>query len=108
MSEGDGNTKYFHASVKANRGRKSLDKLVDENRCVQRAEALKGEVAAAYFTKLFTSSNPDNFQEIIHDFQPKVSEEMNQQLIRQVTKEEIKDSVFSVKASKTLGVDGMT
>lgn len=31
LQEGDNNTKFFHASVKANRTRMRIDKLMDEN-----------------------------------------------------------------------------
>lgn len=92
---------YFYASVKADRAKKTLEKLVDENGVEHRAEASKADMAAKYFNLLFaSSSNHDSFQNIFSDFQPKVSDYMNQQLVREVTKEEIKEAVFLVKVSK--------
>lgn len=73
LLDGDGNTKYFHGSVQMERGRKQLDKLIDENGKIQRSEASKGEVASNYFTKLFKSSYPPSFQEFFQDFQPRVT-----------------------------------
>lgn len=108
LKEGDGNTKYFHASVKANRAKKTLDKLMDENGKEQRADALKGEVASAYFNKLFTSSNLVSFQKKFHDFQPRISEQMNKELIRRITPYKIKDVIFSINPSRAPGADGMT
>lgn len=49
MNSGDKNTKYFHASVKADRSRNSLDKLVDDQGISHRSEASIGDVAVSYF-----------------------------------------------------------
>lgn len=51
--------------------------LLDEQGCEKKAEASKGEVASSYFTKLFTSSNLNEFLHLFHDFKPKVTDEMN-------------------------------
>lgn len=53
LKDGDLNTKFFHASVKANRSRKRIEVLKDVNRNSQRSEASKGEVVTAYFSNLW-------------------------------------------------------
>lgn len=55
MISGDKNTKYFHASVKAERSRNGLDSLLDEDGILNRSEASKRDVSCRYFQKLFTS-----------------------------------------------------
>ncbi|XP_024011347.1 uncharacterized protein LOC112086606 [Eutrema salsugineum] len=105
---GDPNTSFFHTSVKSSRARNVLDKLTDENGIVQRSEAAKGDVAASYFRNLFRSSHPSNFQEIFSGFELKITESMNDQLIKKVTKEEVKQAVFSIKPSSPPRADGMT
>lgn len=94
--------------MKENRARRNLEIFIDENGCEQRAEAFKGDVTSKYFNKLFNFTSLDNFQELFHDPMPKVTDEMNQVLIEPVTKEEIRDAIFSIKASKAPGVNGMT
>ncbi|XP_019101891.1 PREDICTED: uncharacterized protein LOC109133329 [Camelina sativa] len=108
LLDGDKNTKYFHAFVKANRSKNGISKLVDVNGNVQRSEASKGEVANSYFKSLFTSSNPGNFQSLFSDLPPRVSTLMNDGLTKLVSKEEIKEAVFSIKPSSAPGSDGMT
>jgi hypothetical protein len=108
MNEGDKNSQFFHNSVKARRGKQRIDYLLDVNGNKQKGEASKGAVAEAYFRDLFTSSNPGNFQEIFHDFQPRISSSMNEILTKEVTSEEIKEAVFSIRPSSAPGADGFT
>ncbi|KAL1214128.1 hypothetical protein V5N11_005687 [Cardamine amara subsp. amara] len=102
------NTKFFHASVKVNRGKKMIEKLKDINGNMQRSEASKGEVAVAYFNDLFTCSNPDNFQSLFEDFLPRVNNHTNTELSKIVSKEEIYEAVFSIRTSSAPGADGFT
>lgn len=61
---------------------------------MQRAEASKGEIAINYFQDLFKSSNPTNFQDIFQGFLPRVTDEMNEMLIKDVSNEEVKEAIF--------------
>lgn len=108
VDEGDQNSKFFHDSAKSNRNNKRIDKLLDVNGNLQRSKASKGEVAVVYFTDLYKSSNPDDFHQLFQVFQAKVTNSMNEILIQPVSKEEVKEAVFSTKPSSAPGSDGMT
>lgn len=82
--------------------------MLDVNGNAQKSEASKGEVAIAYFKDLFKSASTQQFQDLFHGFQPKVSNEMNELLIKPVTIDEVKIAVFSIKPSSAPGADGMT
>ena len=105
---GDGNTKVFHAAVKAARAKNEVVKLIDLNGVAHRSEASKAQVAINYFQDLFKSSNSEDYSEILRGFPSKISERMNHCLIKKVTPEEVKNAVFSIKAGSAPGVDGMT
>lgn len=104
LDEGDKNTKFFHASVKATRKRKRIEKLQDVNGNFQFGKASKGEIATRYLCDLFKSTNPSNFQDIFHDFTPRVSESMNNSLVKEISDEEIKDVVFAIKPASAPGL----
>lgn len=74
----------------------------------QWSEAAKAQVAVDYFEQLFKSSNPPSFQPLFCDMAPRVTEDMNRLLTKEVLAEEIKDAAFSSKASSAPGPDGMT
>lgn len=108
LRSGNRNSKFFHGFVKSNRARKRIEVLRDENGVLQKSDAAKGEVATAYFEKLFKSSNPVSFQEWFSGFSPKVTEEMNEALIGKVSAQEIREAIFSIKAASAPGADGMS
>lgn len=105
---GDKNSRYFHVNVKSRRARKSLDKLMDGKGDFYKTEVAKRQIAVDYFSELFKSSNPCSFVNFFQGFQPKVSNQMNVEITKMVTKEEVRDTVFSVKAGSALGPDGMS
>ncbi|KAL1225412.1 putative mitochondrial protein [Cardamine amara subsp. amara] len=108
LKSGDKNTKFFHASVKAARGKKRIEKLHDKNGIAQSAEASKGAIAKEYFKDLFKSTNPEDFRSLFYDFNPRLSESVNLELLKEVTKEEVKDAVFAIKPSSAPGPDGFS
>lgn len=105
---GDRNSKFFHNSVKANRSRNYLIKLNDKNGIAQWSDAVKAEVAIEYFTGLFSSSNPPSYESVFQSMIPKVTPSMNKSLVDPITKEEVRDAVFSIEAESAPGPDGMT
>lgn len=80
---------------------------MDVNGNLQRSETSKGEVASPYFKELFKSTQHDDFQELFQGFQQRVTQSMNDSLIRLVRKEEVKESVSAIKPSSAPGSDGM-
>lgn len=105
---GDKNSKFFHASVKGSRTMNGLEKLIDSNGVTQRSEASKGEVVMQYFRNLFSSSLSIFPQNLFSDFAPRVSQNINESLITEVTQEEVKADVFSIKPHSAPGAHGMT
>lgn len=104
---GDNNTSFFHASVKSTRQKNQLSKLTDEEGRVVSSNEQMGKVATLYFDKLFVSTEPANLDRFFQGFESKITEEMNQKLIRDATEKEVRESVFAIKASSAPGNDGL-
>ena len=105
---GDNNTGFFHASVKATRQRNQITKLVDDEGREFSTIGLMGKVATDYFEKLFKSSEGESLNGYFDGFEARVTDAMNQRLIREVTNAEIRDAVFAIKSSSSPGCDGMS
>ena len=100
-------TSFFHASVKASRQRNQLTKLIDDEGVVVSSNYQMGKVATEYFEKLFKSNGVSETNGFFTGFEPKVTEQMNLKLIKEVTEEEFRDAVFAIKPSSAPGCDGM-
>lgn len=105
---GDRNSKFFHLSVKANRSGTHLLRLKDKNGIDQWSDPAKAEVAIEYFNDLFKSSNPPSYEPVFQSMLPKVTSSMNKVLTSKITKEEVREAIFSIKAESAPGPDGMT
>ena len=108
MAGGDKNSKFFQASVKANRVKNSLSFLVDENGFEQTLNREKGKIAKQFFENLFTSSYPANMDSVLEGFPNRVTQDMNYVLTQEVTEQEIYNVVFSINAESASGPDGFT
>ena len=86
----------------------TITKLMDEMGDWRKSTIRVAEIAVSYFEKLYTTSQPDRIQEVIDAIDPKVSNEMNQNLIKQFTKEEVKASLKQMHPTKSPDLDGMS
>lgn len=65
-------------------------------------------MAIDYFSSLFSSSNPPSYEPVLQSMIPKVTPLMNKCLTANITREEIREAVFSIKPESAPGPDGMT
>lgn len=84
--------------MKANRVSNSLRFLVDENGSKQTLSREKGKIAVNFFEDLFTSSYPTSMDSVLDVFTKRVTEDMNQNLTKKVTEQEVYNAVFSINA----------
>ena len=110
VHEGDRNTKFFHAVTKARKARNKILSIEDKDGVITRGEADIAMVAVDYFQDLYrTSSPPDTLQEeVFQDFPKRVTHEVNTDLTRRVSIEEIKEAVFSIGPHRAPGPDGFS
>ena len=110
LRSGDRNTRYFHAVTKGRRIKNTINSLQDEHGVIYRGHTEISRVAIKYFQDLYTSegTDPDKYASVFQNFQQKVTPEMNQDLTRMVTEEEVYKAVMDIGAHRAPGPDGFS
>lgn len=110
LNVGDRNTRYFHNSAKVRNQRNNINSIIDNQGVVRRGNNQIGEVAIDYFTDLFRSQpvNEALLTYIFQGFQKRVTDEINKELIREVSDDEIYKAMFSIGPHRAPGPDGFT
>lgn len=91
---GDRNTKFFHATASNRKKKNNLVKLRDENGDWVESYGLSN-VAVNYFKQIF-ATNGVHFSDHLGGIRKRVTDEVNGQLLRQFTVEEVREAVFSM------------
>lgn len=96
LLEGDRNTKFFHAKATVRKRKNRIEGVLDENgNWSIEAEEIERRFCE-HFAELFTTTNPSRQQResALKDMPKKVTAEMNEELGRPFTEEEIKEALF--------------
>ncbi|XP_071921847.1 uncharacterized protein [Coffea arabica] len=100
LKEGDKNTAYFHMRVASKRRRNRISRLEKEQGGWCETDEEIGEEVTRYYQKLFKSTWPTNFDEILQGISRTITEQMNLQITRLVIEKEIKLALFSMHPNK--------
>lgn len=106
LRSGDKNSKFFHLSTIQRRHRNKVRLIKGMN-----GDWLEGDVAVSarftdYFKQLFSSDGDRNWDDALDCVSPVVTPEMNEDLIRPVSEDEVRNAVFQLGALKAPGPDG--
>ena len=71
--DGDRNTSFFHAKASARLKKNQIDGLYDAHEMWQEEEGKVGDIVEEYYTGLFTSNQPAEFNELLLALQTKVT-----------------------------------
>jgi len=107
LTDGDKNTAFFHHKASQRRRINNIIRLQDENdQWVEGAEHVRGLIMR-YFKDIYTSRGVQNLHKITNLIHPKVTEEMNQKLMKQYTDEEVHEAIMQMHPTKAPSPDGM-
>lgn len=104
----DQNTRFFHAITKNRRAQNQIHSLVDADGKEWFEEGDLGRVVEGYFKTLFSSEDVGISLQELENMPPKVSQDQNEELIQEVTLEEVKRAVFETNPQKCPSPDGMS
>ena len=103
----DRNTNYFHNKASHRYRRNQISGLRNNaNVWCSEVSQIK-EIVVEYYNSLFTSSNPSDMNEILDAIRPSVSAEMNIQLSKPFSREEVDTAIKEMDPIKAPGPDDM-
>ncbi|CAM8924024.1 unnamed protein product [Rhodiola kirilowii] len=109
MSQGDKNTKFFHARASQRRKKNWIEKLQDGQGVVHEDQNKIMEIISSYFSNLFQSTLTGNTSDLdaqLRSVAPVVNDDMNAWLLKEISDEEIRAAVFALGPLKSPGIDG--
>ncbi|OMO96399.1 reverse transcriptase [Corchorus capsularis] len=109
LREGDRNSRFFHSIVNSRKNQTTISSIQDANGEWQTDLASMEHVVCSYFKDIFTSSKPlhSDVEQVLGVVERRVTADMNAQLVREFTMEEIRVATFDMGADKSPGPDGM-
>ena len=104
---GDRNTSYFHNKAYHRYRRNQISGLRNSANvwCTEKSQIK--EIAIEYYNSLFSSTRPYDFKEILDTVHPSVVDEMNAQLIKPFSREEVDTTIKQMEPITTPGLDDM-
>ncbi|XP_075092253.1 uncharacterized protein LOC142172518 [Nicotiana tabacum] len=108
FKEGDRNTKFFHTQVRGRRKRLQLNRIQDSGGTWIEEEKEIAEEVIRFYEDQFTEIVTPSLFEIVDYVTNLINNEQNAELIKQPTKEEVKEAVFGLNGDSAGGPDGMT
>ena len=108
MNEGDLNTRFFHASTKNRIARNRLTSIQGMDGSDIYGNQKIAEEAERYFGELFMSMNQRDLTNVLQHIQLVVSTTTNELLLKDITTNEIRTTLFAIGATKAPGPDGFT
>lgn len=107
FQHGDRNTSFFHAKASARQRKYFIHGLLDDDGVWQVEEDKMAEIAIGYYGDLFSTSNSVEFSELLLAVKPKVTQAMNDWLVRHFVENEVKGALKQIYPLKAPRPDGM-
>lgn len=106
LRAGDRNTGFFHAQSTARRTRNRISALEDANGVLCETKEAIHAVVQQFYTNLYSAQEELVVDEVLHHVPVKVTEQMNDRLMRPFSAEEIDKALFAMAPLKAPGEDG--
>ena len=105
---GDRNTKFFHATANNRQRKNRIEGINDsEGRWREGYEEVE-DVILKYFTEIYSTTFPTEFEASLGAIDRRVSEAMNDELLKEFKEEEVWQALMQMHPTKSSGPDGMS
>lgn len=107
MSEGDQNTKYFHRKATTRQERNKMKGLEDDDGNWFSDDKNIERISVNFFKKIFSSEGTTDVKGMLENMKRNVTEQMNNRLLEEFTKEEVYKAVMQMHPLKAPGPDSL-
>ncbi|GJY89249.1 hypothetical protein Tco_0503877 [Tanacetum coccineum] len=107
LKEGDSNSAYFHKAVKSRTSRSRIDAVTNSEGVVFENDMVPNAFVAHYESFLGLAGETHGFN-VINLFNSCLNEQEANDMVRNVTAQEVKEAFFSIGDDKSPGPDGYT
>ena len=107
LKDGDKNTRFFHSKATQRRRRNYVKGLFDADGQWTTHPGHVVDTIVGFYQNLFTSSNPNGFEDILEQIPTTVTEDMNKELTENFTAQEVEDAIKQMAPLKSPDPDGM-
>jgi len=104
LKEGDRNTRYFHMIATIRKRKLLMNRIVFQGQLVTEVQLIK-KVIVNHFKQLYTAHDAVKIN-LTNLGLPRLTSSQSEDLIREVTKEEIREALMSCNPTKAPGYDG--
>ena len=66
-----------------------------------------GDLLNSFYSSLFSSSSPTKFDEVLEGMETRVTQEMNEELLRSFEAFKVQEALMQMKANTASGPDGL-
>ena len=107
LQSGDSNTRFFHSKASQRYKRNRIHGLKNNQNIWCTAEHQLQEIATSFYLDFFTSCYLEENHPIFESIQPEVTVDMNRELTRDFTREEVEAALRTMEPLSAPGLDGM-
>jgi hypothetical protein len=106
LKEGDRNTRFFHNKAVWRAKKNRIKSLKDQDGVVQDVPSEMERMACSYFQSVYTRDPTLEPFPVVNLIERNITEEVNEELCKPFTSEEISDALFQIGPLKAPGPDG--
>jgi hypothetical protein len=106
LADGDKNTRFFHLRASQRKKKNRIQRLKRPDGVITEDEQEMADLTRDFYNNLYLSEGISDLDEVIRVIPTKITESMNEALLRPIKEEEVKSALFQMFPTKAPRPDG--